>query len=248
MRIVLGVEYDGANYHGWQRQNNVCTIQEKVEYALAQVAAEPIDVICAGRTDAGVHALGQVVHFDTAAMRSDRAWILGTNTNLPSDIRVLWARHTSSDFHARFSATARQYRYIIYNNKVASAILRQRTMWLPFALDEKLMHEAGRYLIGENDFSSFRGSSCQAKSAERNIISLVVTRNSSMVTIDIKADAFLLHMVRCIVGTLVKVGEGEKPPSWVKEVLIARDRRLAAATAPAQGLYLVEVEYGVYTD
>jgi len=244
MRIALGIEYDGTGYHGWQKQDNICTVQEKVEYALSQVAAEPINVVCAGRTDAGVHALGQVVHFDTTAMRSDRAWILGTNTNLSPDIRVLWARHTTSDFHARFSAIARQYRYIIYNNTVASAILRHRTMWLPFVLDEKLMHEAGQYLVGKHNFSSFRGSSCQAKSAERNVISLVVARNGGMITIDIKANAFLLHMVRCIVGMLIKVGEGEKPPSWAKEILIARDRRVSAATAPAQGLYLVGVEYG----
>lgn len=244
MRIALGVEYDGTSYHGWQRQNNICTVQEKVEYALSQVAAEPISVVCAGRTDAGVHALSQVVHFDTEATRSDRAWILGTNTNLPPDIRVLWARHTSFDFHARFSATARQYRYIIYNNKIASAILRHRAMWFPFPLDEKLMHEAGQYLVGEHDFSSFRGSGCQAKSAKRNVMFLTVTRNGCTVTIDIKANAFLLHMVRCIVGMLVKVGEGEKLPSWAKEILIARDRRVSAATAPAQGLYLVGAEYG----
>lgn len=243
MRIALGIEYDGTGYHGWQRQDNICTVQEKVEYALSKVAAEPISVVCAGRTDVGVHALGQVVHFDTTAMRSDRAWILGANTNLPTDIRVLWARHTSSDFHARFSATARQYRYIIYNSMVASAVLRHRTMWVPFTLNEKLMHEAGQYLVGEHDFSSFRGSGCQAKSAQRNVISLVVARNSNMVTIDIKANAFLLHMVRCIVGMLVKVGKGEKPPSWAKELLAVRDRRLSAATAPSQGLYLTRVEY-----
>lgn len=244
MRIALGIEYDGTNYYGWQRQrDNICTVQDRLEYALGKIAAQPISVICAGRTDAGVHALGQVVHFDTDAMRSDRAWILGTNSNLPADIRVLWARHTASDFHARYSATARQYRYIIYNNKVASAILRHRTMWLPCALNERLMQEAGQYLIGEHDFSSFRGSGCQSKNALRNVMSLVVMRNGNMVTIDIKANAFLLHMVRSIVGMLVKIGEGEKSPSWAKEVLIARDRRVSAATAPAQGLYLVGVGY-----
>jgi len=243
MRIALGVEYDGTNYHGWQRQNNICTIQEKVEYALSQIAAHPVEVICAGRTDAGVHALGQVIHFDTQAARSDRSWILGANTHLPADIRIIWARHITDNFHARFSATERQYRYIIYNNVVASAILRHRTMWTPFMLNEKLMHEAGQYLIGKHDFSSFRGSGCQAKSAERNVMSLLVARSGNMVTIDIKANAFLLHMVRCIVGMLVEIGKGEKPPSWAKEVLIARDRKVSATTAPAQGLYLVGVEY-----
>ncbi|EKE01792.1 MAG: hypothetical protein ACD_21C00052G0010 [uncultured bacterium] len=244
MRIALGIEYDGTNYCGWQRQDNVCTIQEKVEDALSQIAVQPIKVICAGRTDAGVHALGQVVHFDTDAKRSDQAWIMGTNCNLPADIRVLWARHVADDFHARYSATARQYRYIIYNNKVASAILRHRAMWSPFVLNEKSMHEAGQYLIGKHDFSSFRGSGCQAKTAERTVISLVVARNGHMITIDIKANAFLLHMVRSIVGMLVKVGKGDKPPSWAQEVLIARDRKVPAViTAPAQGLYLVGVGY-----
>lgn len=245
MRIALGVEYDGTNYHGWQRQDNICTIQEKVEHALGQVAVQPVKVVCAGRTDAGVHAIGQVIHFDTQAARSDRSWILGTNTYLPADIRILWARHVTDDFHARFSALARQYRYIIYNNIVASAILRDRSMWTPVTLNEKLMHEAGQCLIGKHDFSSFRGSGCQAKSAERNVMSLAVARSGNMVTIDIKANAFLLHMVRCIVGMLVKIGKGEKPPTWAKEVLIARDRKVSAATAPAQGLYLVGVDYEV---
>jgi tRNA pseudouridine38-40 synthase len=243
MRIALGVEYDGTNYYGWQRQDNVSTIQEKIEIALSQVAAQLINVTCAGRTDAGVHALGQVIHFDTESCRSDQAWILGTNSNLPKDIRILWARHVSPDFHARYSAIARQYRYIIYNNKVASAILRHRAMWVPFALDEKAMQISGQYLIGEHDFSSFRGSQCQSKSTKRNVMSLVVMRSSGMITIDIKANAFLLHMVRNIVGVLIKVGKGEKEPRWVKEVLEARDRKAAAVTVPAQGLYLVGVDY-----
>ena len=144
MRIALGIEYDGTDYHGWQRQNNICTVQEKVEYALSRIAVEPINVVCAGRTDAGVHAVGQVIHFDVSAIRSEREWILGTNTNLPADIRVTWARHVADDFHARYDAKSRQYRYIIYNNIVASAILRHRTMWVPFILNEKLIHEAAQ--------------------------------------------------------------------------------------------------------
>lgn len=243
MRIALGVEYDGTNYHGWQRQNNVCAVQEKIECALSQVAAQPVDVICAGRTDAGVHALGQVVHFDTEVVRSDRAWILGTNGNLPTDIRILWARRVTEDFHARYSAMARQYRYVIYNNTVASAILRYRTMWVPATLNEKLIHEAGQYLIGKHDFSSFRASGCQAKSADRNVMLLEATRSGSIINIDIKANAFLLHMVRCIVGMLIKIGKGEKPVSWANQVLLARDRKVSAATALAHGLYLVKVEY-----
>ena len=243
MRIALGIEYDGTNYYGWQRQQNVCSIQEKVEIALSQVASQAIITTCAGRTDAGVHALGQVVHFDTDAKRPDRAWILGVNSNLPDDIRILWARHVASDFHARYSAIARKYRYIIYNNKIASALLRHRAMWCRSALDEKLMHEAGQSLIGEHDFSSFRGSGCQAKTAKRRVISLAVTRNGAMINIDIKANAFLLHMVRNIVGVLLKIGMGERPVTWTQEVLSACDRKVAATTVPACGLYLVKVDY-----
>jgi tRNA pseudouridine38-40 synthase len=244
MRIALGIEYDGTNYCGWQRQNDVCTIQKKVENAISKIAVHPIKVVCAGRTDAGVHALGQVIHFDTDAMRPDKAWILGVNRYLPEDIRVLWAKYVSDDFHARFSATARQYRYIIYNNRVASAILRHRAMWTPFSLNVELMHEAGQYLIGRHDFSSFRGSSCQAKSPVRTVELLVIKRNGFTITVDIKANAFLLHMVRSIVGMLVEIGRGEKPPIWAQEVLQARDRRVSAPTAPPQGLYFVVVEYG----
>lgn len=244
MRIALGIEYDGTNYHGWQRQkDNADTIQEKIEFALSQIAVQPISIICAGRTDAGVHAFGQVVHFDTSIKRPDLAWVFGTNNKLPADIRVLWVRHVDDDFHARYSAVARQYRYTIYNNRIASAILRHRVMWISKPLDEKLMHEAGQYLIGTHDFSSFRGSGCQSKTAVRNIVSLVVTRSDNMINIDIKANAFLLHMVRSIVGMLIEVGKSERPPDWAKEVLVARDRRVSAATAQAQGLYLVGVDY-----
>jgi len=243
MRIALGIEYDGTKYCGWQRQLNVVTVQEKVEQALSQVAAEKITAICAGRTDVGVHAIGQVAHFDTEAKRSDRAWILGTNSNLPDDIRVLWARHVSLDFHSRYSAISRYYRYVIYNNKVASALLRHRAMWCPYNLDEKLMNEAGKNLLGEHDFSSFRGSGCQSKSVMRNVTLLEVTRNNAIINIDIKANAFLFHMVRNIVGVLVKIGTREYPPSWSKEVLEAYDRKAAATTVCASGLYLIRIEY-----
>jgi tRNA pseudouridine38-40 synthase len=247
MRIVLGLEYDGTAYCGWQRQKyDVRTIQEALESALSKVANQQIIVFCAGRTDAGVHAFGQVVHFDTDAKRSDRSWILGTNSNLPADIRVIWLRNAvNNDFHARYSATARRYRYLIYNNKIASAILRHRAMWMPHKIDEKIMHEAGQYLIGEHDFSSFRGSGCQSKSTRRNVMFLEVTRNGDMVYIDIKANAFLLHMVRSIVGMLVKIGRGDKPSIWAKEVLEARDRKVCAPTAPPQGLYFLAAEYEI---
>lgn len=243
MRIALGIEYDGTAYSGWQRQPDVCAIQEKVEAALSMVASHPVTVVCAGRTDAGVHAFGQVVHFDTEANRPDRGWILGANSNLPADIRVLWARHVAPDFHARYSAIARHYRYVIYNNQIASALLRHRATWCPQQLDEKLMGDAGRYLIGEHDFSSFRGSGCQSKSAKRNVMSLEVARNGCMINIDIKANAFLLHMVRNIMGVLLKVGKNEYPPIWAEEVLQAKDRQKASITAPSSGLYLMKVEY-----
>ncbi len=243
MRIAVGIEYDGTNYYGWQRQENVSSVQEKLEEALSQVAVEPITVTCAGRTDAGVHALGQVAHFDTEAKRSDRSWILGTNSNLPKDIRVLWARQVSPDFHARYHAVSRHYRYMIYNHAIAPALLRHRAMWCYRALNEKRMHEAGQVLLGEHDFSSFRGSGCQSRSTKRTVTLLRVTRSGSMINIDIKANAFLLHMVRNVVGVLVKIGTDEKPITWVKEVLDARDRRKAAMTAAACGLYLVNVYY-----
>lgn len=243
MRIALEIEYDGTNYYGWQRQSNVCSLQEKIEQALSQVASSPIVITCAGRTDAGVHALGQVAHFDTEAERSDRAWILGTNSNLPKDIRILSARHVPPDFHARLQAVSRHYRYMIYNHPIAPALLRDRAMWLTHNIDVMLMNKAAQYLVGEHDFSSFRGSGCQSKSVKRKVTLLEVTRSGSMINIDIQANAFLLHMARNIVGVLVKIGMGEYPPLWVKEVLEARDRRKAATTAPACGLYLVKVAY-----
>jgi tRNA pseudouridine38-40 synthase len=243
MRIALGIEYDGTNYYGWQRQQDICTIQKELEKALSKVADQPVTVTAAGRTDVGVHALAQVVHFDTDAMRPDRAWILGTNSNLPDDIRVLWAKHVSPEFHSRYDAKVRHYRYMIYDNAVASALLRHRAMWCRNLIDEKLMHEAAQLLIGEHDFSSFRGSGCQSKSVKRNVVSIDVSRSGAMVNINIKANAFLLHMVRNIAGVLLEVGVGEKPVEWVKEVLLACDRKKAAVTLPACGVYLVKVEY-----
>ncbi len=243
MKIALGIEYDGTAYHGWQYQQNLSTIQGAVDAAVSKVANEQIVTVCAGRTDAGVHAFGQVVHFDTNANRYNHAWILGCNSNLPADIRVIWARQVDENFHARYSAISRHYRYVIYNNAIAPALLRNRAMWCKYQLDEKLMAEAGSYLIGGHDFSSFRGSGCQSKSAMRKVTFLEVTRGAGMVNIDIKANAFLLHMVRNIVGSLIKVGTGERPPIWVREVLLARDRKLASITAPSCGLYLVGVDY-----
>jgi len=246
MRIALGVEYDGTNYHGWQCQTGLSTIQAQVELALSKIAMHPIKIICAGRTDAGVHALEQVVHFDTDVIRPDIAWIFGTNSSLPPDIRIIWVRKVSEDFHARFSAISRQYNYKIYNNQIASAIMHNRTVRVKSPLDANLMHAAGQYLVGRHDFSSFRASGCQANHPVRSIIFLNVSRDDNIINIDIKANAFLLHMVRCIVGMLIKVGVGDKPLAWAEEVLKARDRRVCPATALSQGLYFVKAEYGSF--
>ena len=243
MRIALGIEYDGTSYNGWQRQKNGIGIQQRLEEALSVVADESIEVHCAGRTDTGVHASGQVVHFDTQAERSERGWLLGANTNLPADISVGWVVRVSDEFHARFSATARSYRYRILNRLQRSALHRHRAWWVHQPLDEKRMHEAAQRLIGEHDFSAFRAAGCQAKSATREVTQVSVTRSGDWLTLEISANAFLMHMVRNITGTLAAIGLGEQPVSWAAEVLESRDRTAAGVTAPAHGLTLVSVEY-----
>lgn len=243
MRVALGIEYNGTNYHGWQRQPNLPTVQQHVETALTQVANQPIEVQCAGRTDIGVHAKEQVVHFDTTSRRKLDAWVLGGNSNLSNDIAILWAKKVSSDFHARFSAKARRYRYLIYNAKIRPAMLNNQVTWHYASLNEKLMHEAGQYLLGEHDFSSFRGCDCQSKSPMRNVMAIQVKRQHKLVIIDIKANAFLMHMVRNIAGVLMAIGQGKKDPIWAKEVLQACDRTVAGVTAPACGLYFMRVDY-----
>ncbi|MGL4734530.1 MAG: tRNA pseudouridine(38-40) synthase TruA [Enterovibrio sp.] len=243
MRIALGVEYDGKPFFGWQRQREVPSVQQTLEEALSRIANEPIALQCAGRTDAGVHATGQVVHFDVKTERPLRAWTMGGNTHLPDHIAVRWAQEVSEDFHARFSATARRYRYVIYNSVLRPAILRHGVSHYHEPLDEKKMHEAGQYLLGENDFSSFRAVMCQSKTPWRNVHHLRVVRSGPFVIVDIKANAFLHHMVRNIVGSLLEVGCHRQEPQWLAWLLAQRDRTLAAATAKAQGLYLVEVDY-----
>ena len=243
MRIALGIEYDGTPYNGWQRQKNGIGIQQRLEEALSEVADETIDVHCAGRTDTGVHASGQVVHFDTQAERSDRGWLLGANTNLPPDISVVWARRVSDAFHARFSATARSYRYQILNRLQRSALHRHRAWWVYQPLDETRMHKAAQQLVGEHDFSAFRAAGCQAQSATREVTEVSVTRCGDWLTLEISANAFLMHMVRNITGTLAAIGLGEQPVAWAAEVLASRDRTAARVTAPAHGLTLVRVEY-----
>ncbi|GGK28576.1 tRNA pseudouridine(38-40) synthase TruA [Aliivibrio fischeri] len=243
MRIALCIEYDGAEYYGWQRQRDVNSVQEELEKALTIVANEPIEVHCAGRTDAGVHGTGQVVHFDTTSSRKLAAWMMGANANLPKNIAVRWAKEVNEDFHARFTATARRYRYIIYNNRLRPAILGHGVSHYHDALDANLMHEAGQYLLGENDFTSFRAVHCQSRSPWRNLMHLKVTRYGDFIVIDIKANAFVHHMVRNITGSLIEVGKGKQKPEWIKWLLEAKDRKLAGATAKAEGLYLVDVDY-----
>jgi len=243
MRIALGIEYDGTSYNGWQRQKNGTGVQQRLEEALSVVAAERIETVCAGRTDTGVHASGQVVHFDTAAERSDRGWLLGANTNLPDDISVSWARHVSDDFHARFSATARSYRYSILNRLQRSALHRHRAWWVYQPLDADRMHEAAQHLVGMHDFSAFRAAACQAKTATREITSIGVRRSGDWLTLDVSANAFLMHMVRNITGTLAAIGQGERPVAWAAELLESRDRKLGGITAPPHGLTLLGADY-----
>lgn len=243
MRIALGIEYDGSRYNGWQRQQKVNSIQQELERAVSIIADEPIEVYCAGRTDAGVHGTNQVVHFDCDKPRKDVAWTLGVNTNLPKDIAVKWVKHVDDDFHARFSATARQYRYVLYNGTFRPAILSKGLSYYHHPLDEHKMHEAAQLLIGEHDFNAFRTVHCQSKTSVRNLIHCYVTRQGDYVIIDIKANAFLHHMVRNITGSLMRVGQGLEPVHWIKEVLDAKDRCLAGITAPAGGLYFVDVVY-----
>lgn len=243
MRIALVLEYDGSHYHGWQAQTGLHTVQQAVEHALSKVANTAISVTCAGRTDTGVHATNQVIHFDTEISRTIRAWIHGANSFLPKDICVKWGREISDNFNARYSAKSRRYRYIIYNGSIRPALFRSNMTWQYRQLDHRLMHQAAQHLIGENDFTSFRSVECQSLSPMRNILQLQVNRSHDMIIIDITANAFLHHMVRNIAGVLIAVGSGKKPVDWVKQVLEAKDRRLGAETAPAYGLYLVQVNY-----
>ena len=243
MRIALGLEYDGRRFHGFERQRTLRTVQGDVEEALARVAASPVRVICAGRTDAGVHALGQVVHFDTGAARPAHAWVRGANTYLPSDVTVLWARSVDVDFHARFLALRRRYRYVIVNRSTRPALLAARAAWEHRRLDARLMQLGARHLAGEHDFSSFRAAGCQARGPVRCVHRIEVHRIGERIVIDVHANAFLQHMVRNIAGTLVPVGTGECEPAWIASVLAARDRAAAGVTAPPGGLYLVGVDY-----
>lgn len=244
-RIALGVQYDGSDFCGWQSQkHDVRTVQEVLEQSLSRVANEPIKVVCAGRTDTGVHGICQVVHFDTQAKRDNRAWVLGANSFMAADVVVIWAHTVVDDFHARFSALSRSYRYVIYNKPTPPALYRQQVCWNRRPLDAQAMQEGANFLIGEHDFSAYRAAGCQAKSPRRELKSISVCRSGDMLTIDVQANAFLQHMVRNIAGVLMKIGAGERPPIWAQQVLRGRDRRKGGVTAPPYGLYFIGVEYG----
>lgn len=241
--IAMGIEYNGARYAGWQRQKHAKTVQGELEKALSSVANEIIEVHCAGRTDAGVHATCQVIHFKTAANRELGAWTLGINSRLPDDIAVKFAMPIADDFHARFSAQSRRYRYIIYNHRLRPAILNGGLTQCYEPLDEVKMHIAAQHLIGEHDFTSFRAITCQSHTPWRNITAISVQRMNAYVIIEVEANAFLHHMVRNIAGSLMQIGMGEKSVDWLAELLDLKNRKLAAPTAKANGLYLVDVKY-----
>ncbi len=239
----MGIEYDGSAFRGWQVQDEARTVQQCLEEALSRVADHPVTVHCAGRTDAGVHALEQVVHFDTQAVRRERSWVLGTNVNLPRDVRVRWVTPVAPEFHARFSAMARHYRYLILTRTTASALLRDRVAWFHYALDQGLMREAAAALVGEHDFTSFRAIGCQAKHAVRRVHYLEVGGDAELREIRVGANGFLHHMVRNIAGVLMAIGRGDRPVEWAAEVLAARDRTAGGVTAPAAGLYFLRADY-----
>lgn len=243
MRIAGVVEYDGTAFQGWQVQEGAPTVQGAVEGAVSRVADHPVVITAAGRTDSGVHAIGQVFHFDTEAQRSERSWTLGTNVNLPEDITVHAMTTVPDEFHARFSATSRVYRYVILNRWVRPALQRHRVAWFHRALDAERMDQAAVVLLGEHDFTSFRAVACQAKQPVRTVHRIAVTRRGDRVILEVEANAFLHHMVRNIVGTLLRIGAGDRSVESMRAVLDARDRVSAGMTAPAAGLYLIRVRY-----
>ncbi|QFY45099.1 tRNA pseudouridine(38-40) synthase TruA [Candidatus Methylospira mobilis] len=239
----MGIEYDGHAFAGWQTQHQQRTVQSCLEHAVSRVAAHLVPVVCAGRTDAGVHALEQVVHFDPPLFREQRSWLMGVNANLPDDVRALWVRPVDASFHARTSAIARFYRYAILDRPVRSALLRHQLTWSYRPMDVPAMQAGADHLIGDHDFTSFRAQGCQSRSPRRMLHFIRVTRVGSQIEIDISANAFLHHMVRNIAGVLMAIGSGQREPDWAREVLIARDRNQGGVTAPPDGLYLAGVYY-----
>ena len=243
MRYALAIEYDGSHFCGWQRQKHCMSVQQVVEVALSEVADEPIELTCAGRTDTGVHALAQIAHFDTSANRPDKAWIMGTNTLMDKSVAVHWVSQVEDNFHARYDAYERRYRYIILNRRSRPALEAGRAGWVYQPLDAERMHEAGQFLLGENDFSAFRAAGCQAKHARRKVTGLSVMREGEKVFVDISANAFLHNMVRIIVGNLIRVGSGEAAPEWIAELLAGKDRTAGGKTADPDGLYFCGALY-----
>ena len=242
-RIAIGIEYDGTSYSGWQVQSHAPSVQAELERALGSVADHPVELTAAGRTDAGVHATMQVAHFDTTAERTLDAWVFGGSAAAAPDVCVLWAREVPADFHARFSASARSYRYRILNRRVRPSLDRERCCWIKRPLDAAAMHAAARALEGEHDFSAFRAAECQSRTPIRRLHSIAVRRDGDHLDIEVTANAFLHHMVRNLAGTLIAVGTGDRPAEWVAEVLEARDRTRAGVTAPPQGLYFAGAHY-----
>jgi tRNA pseudouridine38-40 synthase len=243
MRIALGVEYDGSEYNGWQSQADGCTVQDSIQRAISQIAGEPVSIIAAGRTDTGVHALEQVIHFDTKVERPLSAWVRGVNAMLPPSIAILWAHIVPEEFHARFSAQARSYQYVLINRPARSAVHHGKVGWFHAPLDLPAMRAAAQHLLGEHDFTSFRAAECQAKSPVKILAQLDISQQGDTIIFDLSANAFLHHMVRNIVGCLVYVGKGKHPPEWMKEVLDARQRKIAAPTFAPDGLYLRHITY-----
>jgi len=243
-RLALSLEYDGTAFMGWQRQSHAGrTVQACLEAAIAKVADHPVEVVCAGRTDAGVHATGQVTHFDSPVRRHLRGWLLGINSNLPADVAVNWIQDVPEEFHARYRACARHYRYSILNRLTRPAIMRSQMTWIRHQLDEERMRTAAKFLLGEHDFSAFRAVECQARSPVRSVHRLDVRRDGDGVLIDVVADGFLHHMVRNIVGVLLAIGAGKQDTEWAQRVLAGRDRSLGGVTAPPQGLCFTAVLY-----
>ena len=245
-RYAAIVQYQGAQYCGFQRQKHSPSVQQELESALSYVAANRVAISCAGRTDTGVHASHQVVHFDSTAQRTGYSWVQGCNSQLPDDIALIWAGQVTKDFHARFSAQSRTYRYVIDNSPSRPALLAETITWVKHQLDVVAMQRACQYLLGEQDFSAFRAAGCQSNSSFRNVQKAEIFQDGQLIVFEITANAFLLHMVRNIMGSLLEVGLGRQQPDWIKQLLAAADRCQSAATAVANGLFLVDVEYPHY--
>ena len=243
MRIALGLSYNGQAYQGWQSQSSGLTVQDKLEKALSQFTAQRVSTLCAGRTDAGVHALMQVVHFDTDRERDTHSWVRGTNACLPRDIAVQWAIPTTTAFHCRACATSRRYAYVLLESPVRPSVEAGRVGWSFRPLDEVAMQQAANYLLGEHDFSSFRASQCQALSPVKTLIAIDLHKRGAYWRIEFEANAFLHHMIRNIMGCLIYIGQGRKPPEWIQDVLAARDRKVAAPTFSPDGLYFLGPRY-----